>query len=301
MVMLEFSGKELTNNRVFDTTSEQEARENGLYSENAKFGPVPVVVGHNDVLPALDEALSTMKEGEERTLRIPPEKAFGERRKELVVVAPLQAFLSHKINPVPGLIVDLNGTPGRVQTVSGGRVRVDLNNDLAGKEVEYTLRVAREIVGAREKAQALTEKFFPLRGRKAEARLENGTLKVKLPKEHAQQAGNIIAAFTKTAREVVPELKTIEVVESFEAKAGNWEKQEKNTEGEKAAHAGEEKQETARSQEVAHETKIALEVKKTDSTMIVKPKPKERLKTMAPSKSTDSTAIWHAKKKTRPS
>ncbi len=332
MVLLEFSGRELTNNRVFDTTSEQEARQAGLYNEGAKFRPVPVVVGHGDVLPALDVALAEMKEGESSTLKLPPEKAFGERRKELVVVAPLQAFLSRKINPVPGLIVDLNGAPGRVQTVSGGRVRVDLNSDLAGKEVEYTLKVAKEIVGAVEKAQALAEKFFPLRGGKAETRLESGVLKVRLPKELAQQAAHIIVAFTKTAKEVVPEINAVEVVESFAEnkvdagsgmaageKAGDvegWEQenkakaaeaggveggQEKITKAEKAAPAEAAKSWPASPEKRRQDEKLDVEVKRTDSTLIVRPRPKEKSKTAAPSKSTASTAIWHAKRKTKPS
>lgn len=217
MVLLEFSGKELTNGKVFDTTSEKEARENGLYSENAVFAPVPVVVGNKDILPSLDEEVAGMKEGEERIVKLPPEKAFGERKKELVVVVPLQAFHSRKINPVPGLVVDLNGAMGKVQTVSGGRVRVDMNSELAGKEVEYRLKVVKEIVDDKEKVQALAEKFFPLR-QKPETRLEGGVLKVKLPKEIAQQLAQLVPSFTKTVKEVVPEIKEVVAADSFEEK-----------------------------------------------------------------------------------
>jgi len=219
MVLLEFSGRELTNNRIFDTTSEEQARQSGLYNEHAVFGPIPIVVGHGDVLPALDEAIVEMKEGETRTLRLPPEKAFGERRSELVVVVPLRAFLERKINPTPGLIVDLNGGAGRVQTVSGGRVRVDLNNDLAGKEVEYEFKVTKEIREDALKAEALVQKFFPLRPQKAQARLEGAKLEVMLPKEVASQLAPLVPAFTKTAKEVIPQIKSVEIVEKFGAKA----------------------------------------------------------------------------------
>ncbi len=187
------------------------------------FGAVPVVVGHQDVLPALDEALAGMKEGESATLRLSPEKAFGQRRADLVVVVPLRAFHERKIAPTPGLIVDLNGGMGKVQTVSGGRVRVDMNSDLAGKEVEYQLRIAKELGGDLEKCEALAQKFFPLAW-KAQARLEKGTLKVKLPKELATQVSQLVAGFSATVKEVIPEIKSVEVVESFEAETAPKEK-----------------------------------------------------------------------------
>ncbi|HIH09172.1 MAG TPA: peptidylprolyl isomerase [Candidatus Diapherotrites archaeon] len=231
VVLVEFTGKELSSGKVFDTTSEKTAKESGLYRENAVFGPIPVVVGKGDVLPGLDEALKDMKEGEKRTVKLLPSKAFGERNRELVVIVPLQQFRKRQINPVPGLVVDLNGQYGRVQTVSGGRVRVDLNNDLAGKDVEYEIRIVREIKDAKEKAQLLTEKFFPLR-QKAESRIEGDILKVKLPKEISQKLAPLVVPFTTTVKEVMPQIRGVELVDSFEAAAkpkGEAAKQEPKT------------------------------------------------------------------------
>lgn len=215
VVLVEFTGREIGSGRVVDTTSEKTAKEAGMFSENAVFGPVTVVVGRGDVLPGLDEALLDMKEGEARSIKLSAEKAFGQRRKELVVIVPLQEFHKRQIRPVPGLIVDLNDQYGRVQTVSGGRVRVDMNSDLAGKDMEYELRIVREVKDAKEKAQLLTEKFFPLK-QKAQTRLEKGELKIKFPKEVANQFAPLVAPFTKTMKETVPEITKVEIVDSFE-------------------------------------------------------------------------------------
>jgi len=242
IVMVEFTGREKESGKVFDTTSEKTAKEHGLYRENSLFRPVPVIVGKGDLLPGLDDALKGMKEGEEKKVSLLPKEAFGERRKELIAIVPLQAFRDRKINPLPGLVVDVNGQYGKVQTVSGGRVRVDFNSDLAGKEVEYDLKILKELKEPAEKAQALAEKFFPLKEGKAETMLEKGTLKIKLPKEAGKQLSFLAAPFTKSVKEVLPEIKRVEIVESFEAKAtasGKAEKAGKNEAGKPETGAAE--------------------------------------------------------------
>lgn len=218
MVLVEFTGKELNSGKVFDTTSEKIAKEAQLYRENAVFKPIPVVIGNGDLLKGLDDALKEMKEKETKTIKLEPKDAFGERKPELVVVVPLQEFRNRKIQPVPGLIVDLNGQYGKVQTVSGGRVRVDFNNDLAGKEVEYEIRINKEVKDVNEKVQLMTEKFFPLKKEKAVPKLEKDVLKLKLPKKLASKIAPLIAPFTKVITEAIPEIKKVEIVESFETK-----------------------------------------------------------------------------------
>ena len=232
VVLIEFTGRETDSGRVFDTTSEKTAKEHGLYRENGVFRPVPVIVGNRDVLEGIDEALKEMREGETKKITLAPEKAFGLRRKELVVVIPLQEFRKRQIQPVPGLIVDLNGGYGRVQTVSGGRVRIDLNNDLAGKTVEYELKVLREMKEAQEKAQALAEKFFPLKD-KAEAVLEKDVLKVRLPKELAKQVAPLVEPLTKTVKETIPGIKKVEIEEKKNPKSAGT-KEGKSAEKEQA-------------------------------------------------------------------
>ncbi|MFH1390841.1 MAG: peptidylprolyl isomerase [Candidatus Diapherotrites archaeon] len=218
-VLIEFTGKISETGKIFDTTDEKTAKEHGLYKEHAVFKPIPVVIGNGDVLKGLDAALKEMKEGETKNVELSPEKAFGQRKKELVVVIPVKQFTERKIKPFPGLIVDLNGNYGRVQTVSGGRVRVDLNNDLAGKDVEYSVKIIKEIKTPKEKAEVLTKKYFPMKDKKAETKLEKDILKVKFPKELAPQVGQLLVPFTKTIKEAIPEIKSVEFVESFEEKA----------------------------------------------------------------------------------
>jgi len=218
MVLVEFTGTVTDTGRVFDTTNEQTAKDAQLYRENAIFKPIPVVVGNGDLLKGLDDALKGMKEKETKKIHLEAKDAFGERKSELIVVVPLQEFTNRKIRPVPGLIVDLNGQYGKVQTVSGGRVRVDFNSDLAGKDVDYEIKINKEVKDVNEKVALMTEKFFPLKKEKAIPKLEKDVLKLKLPKELAAQIAPLVEPFTKVLKETIPEIKKVEIVESFDAK-----------------------------------------------------------------------------------
>jgi FKBP-type peptidyl-prolyl cis-trans isomerase SlyD len=103
-----------------------------------------------------------MKSGEEKTVVVHPKDAFGEREPELVKLVPLKVFKANGINPAPGLVVVLeNNLPGRVQTVSGGRVRVDFNHELAGRTLEYELKIDEKLTDEKEKIKALFELVFP--------------------------------------------------------------------------------------------------------------------------------------------
>jgi FKBP-type peptidyl-prolyl cis-trans isomerase 2 len=163
IILVEFTGRDPATGRIFDTTSEKIAKQAGIYSEQGGYGTVSVIVGEGHLLPGLDEKLLELKEGQEETVELPPEKAFGERQPKLIAVLPLREFKKRELNPFPGLIVDVNGRPARVQTVSGGRVRVDFNNDLAGKKIEYKLKIVKKLIEPKEQVNALVQRYLPLK------------------------------------------------------------------------------------------------------------------------------------------
>jgi len=117
--------------------------------------PLLVVAGAGQVLAGLDEMLVGSKLGQERKEKIPKEKAFGERRPELLKLIPLQEFQKRGLEPTVGQSLDVDGMPARVQSVSGGRVRLDFNHELAGMDLEYSFKVEKIYVTAQEKLNAL--------------------------------------------------------------------------------------------------------------------------------------------------
>ncbi|MFA5382493.1 MAG: hypothetical protein WC356_04950 [Candidatus Micrarchaeia archaeon] len=96
----------------------------------------------NSSLPdKIKEGLKNMKEGDEK--EIFAEKPFGNREKDLINVVPLKQFTKNKINPFPGLIVDLDGYKALIKAVSGGRVVVDFNHLLAGRNLRYKIKLLK--------------------------------------------------------------------------------------------------------------------------------------------------------------
>jgi len=162
IVRVSFTGRIKDTGKVFDTTYAEVAKNAGIFNEHLSYGPTPMVLGENRLIAGLEDALSKMKAGENKTVTLHPKDAFGERDSELVKLVPLKVFKANGINPTPGMVVVLeNNLPGRVQSVSGGRVRVDFNHELAGKTIEYELKLEEKITDEKERVKALFELAFP--------------------------------------------------------------------------------------------------------------------------------------------
>lgn len=161
MIQISFTGIDKSSNKVFDTTNEEEAKKAGIFVENGVYKPLSVIIGEGELLKGLDSAIQEMKVGEEKEIELSPKDAFGERNTDLVRLVPLKEFKKRNINPIPGMVVNLNEQYGRVQSISGGRVRVDFNPDLAGKPVMYRVKIEKELKTDEEKAGGIFVKFFP--------------------------------------------------------------------------------------------------------------------------------------------
>lgn len=160
-VRINYVGKIKERGTVFDTTREDVAKEHKIYDEKLQFKPSPIVVGANHVIPGLDDALVGMEVGDKRAIVVPPEKGYGARDPKLVKVVPLKDFKKQGMRPLPGMRVEADGRVGRVQSVSGGRVRVDFNYELAGKMLEYEVSVKEKINKLEEKIRLLLELHMP--------------------------------------------------------------------------------------------------------------------------------------------
>lgn len=120
-------------------------------------------LGAGFVIKGLDEALMEMNVGEKKTVEIPPEKAFGERIKELVKLVPESEFKKHNVDVKPGMAVDADNARGRVLSVASGRVTVDFNHPLAGKILVYDVELKEKIGDLKQKVESIISFFggFP--------------------------------------------------------------------------------------------------------------------------------------------
>ena len=110
-------------------------------------------------LEGIDNFLIGKKIGEYE-IELSPENAFGKRDSSLVNIISSRVFKENKLNPIPGMMFNLDGRAVKILSVSGGRITVDFNNPLSGKDVVYKIKVLRKVDDINEKAKALIEFLF---------------------------------------------------------------------------------------------------------------------------------------------
>lgn len=107
--------------------------------------PLGATLGQGQLLAGLEDCLRQLKEGEERTFTLPPEKAYGPRDPSAVETLPLSEFGDMAPQLVPGAKVFgmRRGEPEKatVVKVEKGRVTLDFNPPDAGKTVVFRLRL----------------------------------------------------------------------------------------------------------------------------------------------------------------
>ena len=102
-VRLNFTGKIKETDEVFDTTSEDIAEEAGILVENKVYGPIPIIVGGNHLLKAIDDAIIGTEAGEAVHVSVTPENGFGQRNPNFIQLIPMKEFKKQGMTPVRGM------------------------------------------------------------------------------------------------------------------------------------------------------------------------------------------------------
>lgn len=217
LISIEFTGRETSTGKVFDTTQNEMAQKEGLETKGREYGPVVVIVGNGEVLRGLDEALLQMKVGDSKHVELEPENAFGNRNAQLIKVLPLNDFKKNNVPAIPGTMINANDMTGKVQSVSGGRVRVDFNPDLAGKTVEYELKIVKQFTEEKEMLDALTEKMFKGKEKPNVERMGE-TVTVSGPVPMMTRYNRNLAMFSKLVLETIKTVKKVNLSSLVEKK-----------------------------------------------------------------------------------
>jgi len=161
IIRLDYKAYISENEKVFDTTMESVAKDANIFNEKQTYAPVPYRVGSGTMFfPALDDAMVGVKVGKETTAKIASADGAGARDPKLIEVHAMKEFSKMDVAPYPGLEVAMGNKQGTVISVGAGRVRVDFNNPLAGKDVVYVFTVNEIITDPAEKAKAILEMDF---------------------------------------------------------------------------------------------------------------------------------------------
>ena len=116
-----------------------------VLEDNFEDEPMTVQLGCGEMAEGLELALIGLREGQEETIDIGPDLAFGYVDETLFRSIPRIEF-DPELELEPGLIIEFateegETLPGTILDFNEDEVRVDLNHPLAGQTVRYSVRV----------------------------------------------------------------------------------------------------------------------------------------------------------------
>jgi peptidylprolyl isomerase len=229
-IIVDYTGKVKETGEVFDTTSEEVAKEEKLYKEGELYEPRLVVVGEGWVLKALDEALLTFKLRKKESVEIPPEKAFGNRDPEKVRLVPLRRLAARGITPKVGGQIEYDKRLATVRTMGSGRVQLDFNPPLAGKTLVYEVTVKKNLKTVDEKILALIHRRIPaVEAEKFKFKAATASVTVDMPDEALYVEGIQLAkrGIALDIQRYLPKLTKVKFVETFEKREPKPQPEEK--------------------------------------------------------------------------
>jgi peptidylprolyl isomerase len=129
-VLFHYTGS-LTDGTVFDSSSGRE--------------PLRVTLGSGQVIRGVDDALVGMTPGDEKTVTIAPDEAYGPRRPELLHEVQ-RAAIPPEVDLEVGKQLEGRDTGGHrlrltVVDVAADKVTLDANHPLAGEDLKFELKL----------------------------------------------------------------------------------------------------------------------------------------------------------------
>jgi FKBP-type peptidyl-prolyl cis-trans isomerase SlpA len=116
-----------------------------LLEDNFDDDAMTVVLGQEEMAEGLELALIGLSEGDDQTIDIGPDLAFGYFDDTLFRALPRSEF-DPELELEPGLIIEFanedgDTLPGTIQSFDDNEVRIDLNHPLAGQTVRYSVKI----------------------------------------------------------------------------------------------------------------------------------------------------------------
>ncbi|MBZ4672139.1 peptidylprolyl isomerase [Deferribacterales bacterium Es71-Z0220] len=107
--------------------------------------PLEVQLGNNELLPKLEEGLVGMNKGDEKTITLAPEDAFGPVMDEAITDIP-RGNIELDESVQEGMFIDLSDEKdqmyrGLVKELNDEFVKIDFNHPLAGKTLTFSVKI----------------------------------------------------------------------------------------------------------------------------------------------------------------
>jgi peptidylprolyl isomerase len=129
-VKIHYAGR-LQDGSVFDSSSGRE--------------PLKFTIGKSQVIPGFEEAVAGMQTGENKTVEIPCDKAYGDRNPSMVMVVD-RKHVPADIDPEVGQRLQMGSPSGELVTakiieVNDENVTLDANPPLAGEDLTFDIEL----------------------------------------------------------------------------------------------------------------------------------------------------------------
>ncbi|MFC1703844.1 peptidylprolyl isomerase [Candidatus Omnitrophota bacterium] len=107
--------------------------------------PLTYVHGEGGIIPGLQKRMEGLKVGDERTISVPPEEAYGAVNPDALQQVP-RTSLPPDFVPQVGVMLSLRAPDGRpmqgmIVQVNDDTIVVNFNHPLAGKTLEFVVKV----------------------------------------------------------------------------------------------------------------------------------------------------------------
>jgi FKBP-type peptidyl-prolyl cis-trans isomerase SlyD len=158
-VKLVYTARTVDGGQLVDTTDPEVAEEEGV-GEDQEFGPRTVVLGQGHIFQAVEDDIVGKDVGDTGSVTVPATEAFGEYNED--EVRTISADKIDEDDRYPGAHVQVDGEHGHVETIIGGRARVDFNHPLAGEDVDYEYEILEEVEDREEQAQGIIEMMLDM-------------------------------------------------------------------------------------------------------------------------------------------
>jgi FKBP-type peptidyl-prolyl cis-trans isomerase 2 len=107
--------------------------------------PLEFVAGEDEIVPGLDKAVIGMEKGEEKKVRLSPAEGYGEYKAEYLRKVPRKSVEGRdQLKPGMTFVITMpEGVklPLKITDVSETEVTVDLNHPLAGKTLNFKIKI----------------------------------------------------------------------------------------------------------------------------------------------------------------
>ena len=119
------------------------------FDSSAGRDPLEFEMGTGMVIPGFEKGVEGMEIGEKKTIHIPAEEAYGERREDMIMQFE-RSQLPEGLEPAVGMGLQMQGPEGQpvpvtVTAMDEENITIDANHQLAGQNLNFELELVEVV------------------------------------------------------------------------------------------------------------------------------------------------------------